>query len=161
MVLEQVDLAEEARASWASGVTLYDFPNTPWANLNDPMIVVFPVKCRVSVEDVGELTMRPLWWPSCRAGDEFTVEFSGKDGRFVSARRDDLCALARTMQRLRKLLFVDASSTLILHNRNTQTPQVHSSETSQRTRTNLADPPRPPRIYKWANAHSDMKACDT
>jgi hypothetical protein len=28
MVLEQVDLAEEAWATWASGVTLYDFPNT-------------------------------------------------------------------------------------------------------------------------------------
>jgi hypothetical protein len=98
MVLEQVDLAEEARASWASGVTFHDFPNTPWATLrvNDPMIVVFPVQCRVSVENVGELAMRRLWWLSFRAGDEFTVKFSRRGGRSVSARWDDLCALART-----------------------------------------------------------------
>jgi hypothetical protein len=99
MVLEQADLPEEARAPWASAVTLYDFPNIPWTTIhvNASIIVVFLVQCRVSIDEVGELAMRPLWWLSFRSGDEFTVKFSRKGGRFVSARWDELCALARTM----------------------------------------------------------------
>jgi hypothetical protein len=63
----------------------------------EPIIVVFPGQCRVSIAGVGELRNRPLWWLSFRAGDEFTVYFSMKGGSFVIDLWDDLCKPARQL----------------------------------------------------------------
>jgi hypothetical protein len=32
-------------------------------HVDEPMIVVFPRQCRVSIAGVGELAICPLWWP--------------------------------------------------------------------------------------------------
>jgi hypothetical protein len=63
--------------------------------VGEPMIVVFPRQCRVSIAGVGELVIRPMWWLSFRADDEFTVHFSKKGGSFVTARWAERCKLAR------------------------------------------------------------------
>jgi hypothetical protein len=63
--------------------------------VDELMIVVFPRQCRVSIAGVGELAIRPMWWLSFRAGDEFTVHFPKKGGSFVTARWAELCKLAR------------------------------------------------------------------
>jgi hypothetical protein len=72
-------------------------PNVPSVtkHVDEPIIVVFPGQCRVSIAGVEELAIRPLWWLSSRASDDFTVHFSKKGGSFVIARWDDLCKIAR------------------------------------------------------------------
>jgi hypothetical protein len=42
---------------------------------NEPILVVLPAQCRVSIAGAGELTIRPLWWLSFRAGNDLTVHF--------------------------------------------------------------------------------------
>jgi hypothetical protein len=74
-------------------------PNAPSVtkHVDEPIIVVFPRRCRVSIAGVGEPAIRPLWWLSFRAGDDLTVHFSKKGGSFVIARWDDLCKVARQL----------------------------------------------------------------
>jgi hypothetical protein len=96
-ILAQIALAEQDRAPWAGGLKLWDFPKMPCAtrHVDEPMIVVFPGQCRVSIAGVAELAIRPMWWLSFRAGDESIVHFSEKGGSFVTARWAELCKLAR------------------------------------------------------------------
>jgi hypothetical protein len=98
-ILAQIALDEVDRAPWASRLEVCNFPNTLWMtkHVDESIIVVFPGQCRVSIAGVGELAIRPLWWLSFRAGDDFTVHFSKKGGSFVIARWDDLCKLARQL----------------------------------------------------------------
>jgi hypothetical protein len=79
-IVARVALDEQDRAPWCCGLKLWDFPKTMSATVlvDEPMVIVFPRHCRVSVAGVGELAVRPMSWLSFRAGDEFSVHFSEK-----------------------------------------------------------------------------------
>jgi hypothetical protein len=94
-ILAQVALDDEDRAPWASRLEVCNSPNVPSVtkHVDEPIIVVFSGQCRVSIAGAGELTIRPLWWLSFRAGDDLTVHFSKKRRSFATARWDALCKL--------------------------------------------------------------------
>jgi hypothetical protein len=98
-ILPQVAFDEEDRAPWASRLEVCSSPNAPSVtkHVDEPMIVVYPGQCRVSIPGVGELAIRPMWWWSFRAGDDFTVHFSKKGRQFRHRRWYDLCKLARQL----------------------------------------------------------------
>jgi hypothetical protein len=96
-ILAQIALDEQDRDPWACWLNLWDFPKTPCAtvHVDEPMIVVFPRQCRISIAGMAELAVRPMWRLSFRTDDQFTVHFSNKDGSFVTARWTELRKLAR------------------------------------------------------------------
>jgi hypothetical protein len=81
-MLAHIALAQQAPAPWSCGLKLWGFPKTPCAttHVDVPMIVTLPRWGRVLIVGVGELAVRPTWWLSFRAGDEFTVHFPKKGG---------------------------------------------------------------------------------